>query len=178
MGIRNLNYKKEDELYTPKILVEPIIQYLDPKWIIWCPFDTDKSEFVLILKEKGFNVIHSHIEEGKDFFKYEPEYFDCVISNPPYSLKLKILERLYSFNKPFGIILGLPILNYQIMGNFFIDKNLQLLIVDKKVSFNGKTASFNSSYFCNNLLPNDLIFTHLENNNSGKYYIPSRMYDK
>jgi len=64
------------------------------------------------------------------------------------------------------------------MGNFFIDKNLQLLIVDKKVSFNGKTASFNSSYFCNNLLPNDLIFTHLENNNSGKYYIPSRMYDK
>ena len=169
MGIRNLNYKKEDELYTPKILVEPIIQYLDPKWIIWCPFDTDKSEFVLILKEKGFNVIHSHKDEGKDFFEYEPKYFDCIISNPPYSLKLKVLERLYSFNKPFGVILGLPILNYQIIGNFFIDK---------KVSFNGKTASFNSSYFCNNLLPNDLIFTHLENNNSGKYYIPSRMYDK
>ncbi len=177
MPKEKFNYKINDELYTPKILVEPIIKYLNPDWIIWCPFDKENSEFVLILKENNFNVIYSHIDDGYDFFEYEPEYFDCIISNPPYSLKLEILKRLYSFKKPFGVILGLPILNYQIIGNFFIDKNLQLLIVDKKVSFNGNTASFNSSYFCNKLLPNDLIFHHLENNNSGKYYIASRMYN-
>lgn len=37
------------------------------------------------------------------------------------------------------------------------------------------TKSFNNSYFCNNFLPNDIIFHHLENNNSGKSFIKSRM---
>lgn len=60
-------------------------------------------------------------------------------------------------------------------GGFFIDKNLQLLIVDKKVSFDGNTASFNTSYFCKDILPKDLIFYHLENNNTGKNFIGSKM---
>ena len=45
-------------------------------------------------------------------------------------------------------------------------KELQLLIVDKKVSFDGNTASFNSSYFCYKMLPKEIIFTNLDNNNS------------
>ena len=65
----NLNkmYKKNDELYTPRVLVEPIIQYIPKGWTVWCPFDTENSEFVLILKEHGYKVIHSHIWDGKDF---------------------------------------------------------------------------------------------------------------
>lgn len=73
------------------------------------------------------------------------------------------------------MICGLTILNYQEVGEFFLDKKLQLLIVDKKVSFDGNTASFNNSYFCYKMLPNDIIFTHLENNNSKKYFVKSRM---
>ena len=60
------------------------------------------------------------------------------------------------------MICGLPILNYQEIGEFFLDKELQLLIVDKKVSFDGNNASFNNSYFCNNMLPKDIIFEHLD----------------
>jgi len=74
------------------------------------------------------------------------------------------------------MLLPLPMLNYQEIGNFFIDKNLELLIVDKKVSFDGNTSSFNSSYFCSNVLPKSLIFHGLEHNNSNKFYTPSRMY--
>jgi hypothetical protein len=163
----------KDEYYTPPILVEPIIQYA--KGTIWCPFDTEDSEFVIQLKKNGNKVIHSHIWEDKDFFEYEPEQYDMIISNPPFSRKLEVLERLYMLNKPFAMVLGLPILNYQEIGNFFLDKELQLLIVDKKVSFDGNTASFNNSYFCYNILPKDLMFVHLENNNSKKYYKGSNM---
>lgn len=74
------------------------------------------------------------------------------------------------------MVCGLPILNYQEIGEFFLDKSLQLLIVDKKVSFDGNTASFNNSYFCYNFLPNDLMFVHLEHNNSGKKFVASHMY--
>ena len=31
--------------------------------------------------------------------------------------------RLYKLNKPFAMICGLPILNYQEVGEFFLDKN-------------------------------------------------------
>ena len=170
------SFNEKDEYYTPSILVKPILQYIKPQSTIWCPFDTIDSEFVIQLKNEGHKVLYSHIWLGQDFFEYEPdEEYDYIISNPPFTLKLKVLERLYKLNKPFAMILGLPILNYQEVGEFFLDKELQLLIVDKKVSFDGNTSSFNNSYFCYNILPKDLIFTHLEHNNSNKNYIKSNM---
>ena len=67
-------------------------------------------------------------------------------------------------------------LNYQIIGNYFVQQPCQLLLVDKRISFNGSPSSFNTSYVCgNNFLPKDLIFVHLENNNAKKNFIPSRM---
>ena len=169
-------FNEKDEYYTPTILVEPILKYLKPNSTIWCPFDTENSEFVINLKKEGHKVIYSHIWLGQNFFNYEPkEEYDYIISNPPFTKKLKVFERLYKLNKPFAMICGLPIFNYQEIGNFFLDKELQLLIVDKKVSFDGNTASFNNSYFCYKVLPKDIIFEHLEHNNSKKQYKPSRM---
>jgi len=170
------SFNEKDEYYTPVILVKPILKYLKPNSTIWCPFDTENSEFVILLKEAGHKVIYSHIWYEQDFFKYEPtEDYDYIISNPPFTKKLQVLERLYKLNKPFAMILGLPILNYQEVGNFFLDKELQLLIVDKKVSFDGNTASFNNSYFCYKILPRDIIFEHLEHNNSKRHFVRSRM---
>ena len=167
---------KNDERYTPPILVKPIIKYLKPNSVIWCPFDKKNSEFVLLLKEAGHKVIYSHIDLGQDFFEYQPnEDYDYIISNPPFSNKLDVLKRLYELNKPFAMLMNIECLNYQVVGEFFLDKPLQLLIVDKKVSFDGNTASFNTSYFCNNILPRQLIFTHLKHNNTGRNFIGSRM---
>ena len=175
----DFHYKKRDEYYTPKILVEPLLDYIPKDKVIWCPFDTENSEYVLVFKENGYKVIHSHIEEDKDFFTYTPdESFDIIISNPPFTKKLDVLKRLYEMNKPFCLLLGLPILNYQVIGNFFLDKELQLLIVDKKVSFDGNTCAFNSSYFCYKILPRDLMFHHLDHNNTGENHLSSRMYDE
>ena len=106
-----------------------------------------------------------------------------TLSQLPFTRKYDILERLFELEKPFAMILGLPILNYQIFGKYMFDKqeegkDLQLLIVDKKISFDGNTASFNNSYFCYNVLPKQLIFEHLENNNSKQYFKPSGMFDK
>ena len=169
-------FNKKDEYYTPAILVEPIIKYIPQGSTVWCPFDTKDSEFVILLKQNNCNVIHSHIWTGQDFFEYEPAIeYDYIVSNPPFTRKLDVLERLYKLNKPFAMILGLPILNYQNVGSFFVGKDIQLLIVDKKVSFNGNCSSFNNSYFCRGILPKDLIFEHLEHNNGSENFKPSRM---
>lgn len=169
-------FNEKDEYYTPQILVNAIIPFISKDKVVWCPFDTEDSEFVIALRENGNKVIFSHIWNGQDFFEYEPsEHYDYIISTPPFSCKLKVLERLYKLNKPFAMVMGLPILNYQEVGEFFLDKELQLLIVDKKVSFDGNTASFNNSFFCYNILPYDLMFTHLEHNNTKENFKPSQM---
>ena len=57
---------RSDEKYTPGYGVAPIIKYLPEGKIIWCPFDTCHSEFVLHLQEAGFQVKYSHISTGQD----------------------------------------------------------------------------------------------------------------
>ena len=120
---KNLNksmMNKNDERYTPPILVAPIMEYLKPNSTVWCPFDTETSEFVIMLKENGFNVLYSHICNGQDFFEYEPkENHDYTISNPPFSRKLQALQRLYDIGKPFAMLMNIECLNYQVVGEFF-----------------------------------------------------------
>jgi len=179
--LRQSSWNEKDEYYTPEILVDAIIPYLKQFKTIWCPFDTENSEFVIRFKEEGFNVLHSHIWNNQDFFQYTPEEsYDVIVSNPPFTRKLEVFEKLFEIGKPFALIMGLPILNYQEIGSFFLDQQtkgnyLQLLIVDKKMSFDGNTASFNNSYFCSKVLDRDIIFHHLDHNNSNANYKPSRM---
>lgn len=176
--MRNLNKSMRnanDERYTPPILVETIVPFVPKHWTVWCPFDTDDSEFVIQLRRNGNSVIATHIWNGQDFFAYEPENYDCIISNPPFSRKLEVLARCYELDKPFAMLMNLECLNYQEVGAFFLNRPLQLLIPDKKVSFDGRTSSFNTSYFCNRLLPRDLMFAHLEHNNTGRNFVSSKM---
>ena len=58
---------KNDECYTHRYAVEPLLEFLEPfrDKIIWCPFDTEKSEFVKVLQENNFKVVFSHISKVK-----------------------------------------------------------------------------------------------------------------
>lgn len=55
------SWNRKDEYYTPPILVEPILEYVPKNSTVWCPFDTQESEFVRLLEDKGCKVIQSHI---------------------------------------------------------------------------------------------------------------------
>jgi hypothetical protein len=110
--------KASDEYYTPREAVLPIVKYIDrgnkPQYTVWCPFDTAESEYVKCIQEAGHKVIFSHIDNGQNFFEYEPsEHYDYIISNPPFSIKDDILRRLSELGKPFAILLPLPTLQGQ-----------------------------------------------------------------
>lgn len=165
--------KQSDEYYTPKEAVLPIIKYIDkgnkPSYTIWCPFDTEESEYVKCIRAAGHKVIASHIDDDKNFFYYEPdEWYDYIISNPPFSLKDDVLKRLCELNKPFAVLLPLPTLQGQ--KRFEYLKDCQALIFDKRVNFwqdkehtkMAKGVAFASIYICKDFLPNDLIFEKMD----------------
>ena len=99
--------KNKDEAYTPYYAANAIIKYINPNLVVWCPFDQEWSAYVKLLRENGNNVITSHKDNGLDFFNYEPEYYDIIVTNPPFSCKDEVIERLYELNKPFAILLPL-----------------------------------------------------------------------
>ena len=74
---------------------------------IWECTAIKESRIVKVLRDAGYNVITTHIKDGQDFFKYEPENYDMIITNPPYSLKDKFLKRAYDLKKPFMFLLPL-----------------------------------------------------------------------
>jgi hypothetical protein len=76
---------KNDEYFTPEYAIFPIIKYLERgKGVVWCPFDTEDSHYVKVLRLNGFMVVHSHLSTGQDFFTQPvPENCSYIISNPP-----------------------------------------------------------------------------------------------
>ena len=167
--------KASDEVYTPAYAVKPIIKYIDRGnkkfYTIWCPFDKEDSEFVKLIRAAGHKVIASHIDDGKNFFTYEPEEsYDYIVSNPPFSIKDDILKHLYELNKPYAMLLPLPVLQGQ--KRFPYIKDCEALIFDKRINYYKdsekrevqKGVSFASIYLCRNFLPQDLIFEELKIN--------------
>ena len=155
-----------DECYTPAYGVEPILKYIPEGATVWCPFDKPESEFVKQISKQN-NVVYSHLDSGQDFYDYEPEHWDVMISNPPFTGKRQIFERALSFGKPFALIMTNTWLNDSAPKQLFKDKELQLLMFDKRMKFhmaNGKDnnkITFSSSYYCWNFLPKQIIMEEL-----------------
>lgn len=170
-NILQFNVKTQDEYYTPRYAVLPLLQYIKRGWTIWCPFDLEESNFVRVLSENGFNVVHSHIAEGKDFFTCEiPRNIDAIISNPPYSKKTEVLERLYAIGKPFAMVIGSPGIFESVRFDLFANHGVEIMVFDKRVSYfgrEGKTSEktspgFSSWYICHNILPAKIVFQKLD----------------
>ena len=185
MGKRSLKkaFNVQDNYPTPSILVNMLIPYLEKyelvfvtvhnrQPIIWLPFDTEESKYYTILKEKGFEVVRSHLNDDKDFFTYQPEQFDIIVSNPPFSSKLDIMKRIiFDLKKPFVLLMNMMAINYQNISNLFqsVNPKIQFIIPDKKVSFDGNTSSFCSGYVCYDFIDHT-EFVHLPHNNTGNNF--------
>jgi len=163
------NNSAADEKYTPFYAVEPLMKYISKKMVIWCPFDKEWSAFVQRFREHGNKVICSHIDNGQDFFEWEPrEHYDIIISNPPFSRKVSVLKRLQELDKPYCILLPLGALQGEKQFDYIKD-GIQILCFRHRIGFYkenleriDKAVPFASAYFCKGVLPRDLILEDLD----------------
>jgi len=94
-----LRSKGSDEFGTPKYAVDILLPYLKYFRIIWEPAK-GKGLLVNHLREYDFNVIPT-----EDFLNTEMLDFDCIVTNPPFSLKDEFLKRCYELGKPFALLM-------------------------------------------------------------------------
>ena len=166
MNVGSMNSKeilysagKNDECYTPDYAVKPILKYIPKNAIVWCPFDTHESQFYKLIPNP---VVASHLDYGQDFYNFEPERWDIIVSNPPFTGKRKIFERALSLGKPFALLMSNTWLNDAAPKQIFKERDLQLLMFDRRIEYNGnQKITFSSSYFCCDFLPKQIIMESL-----------------
>ena len=155
-----------DEFFTPEYAVYPLLKYIpgDVK-TIWCPCDTEDSKIVQVLQNSGYKVYCSHIDYGHDFLKYDLLHseYDMIITNPPFSIKNKIIKRCYDLRKPFALLLPLTGLEGQARCEMYDKKGIGVVILDKRVEFGSGNVWFNTSWFIHSKMTDGrLFFEHID----------------
>ena len=116
-------------------------------------------------------MLHTHLSEGKDFFKLKKCNVDYIISNPPYSRKTEVLEKLFKLDIPFAMLVGVVGL-FESKKRFEMFKNNQFEIMyfDKRIAYfkdydeqkPSLNPPFSSVYVCHNVLPRQIVFEELK----------------
>lgn len=96
---------------------------------------------------------------------------DYIISNPPYSIKTEILQRLFEIDKPFAMLVGVVgLFESQRRFNMFKDNRFGIIYLNKRVSYfkdyNDPKPSlnppFSSVYVCHKMLPKQICFEKID----------------
>lgn len=173
MIVQQIAASKNDEFYTPKYAIKPILKYIPKDKVVWLPFDTEESNFKKLFNERGNKTINTHIsdrEKEGDFFKIEVPKCDYIISNPPYSLKTEILQRLFEIDKPFAMLLGVVgLFESQKRFEMFRDNTFEIMYFNRRVSYmkdytsgiTDKQPPFSSVYITHNILPKPIMFEEI-----------------
>jgi hypothetical protein len=162
---------KNDEYYTPGYAIKPILKYINSNSVIWCPFDTEESLYVKLFERSGHKVVYTHIKNGNDFFSTEPpDGCNYIISNPPYSVKGEVLQRLFDIGIPFAMLVGVVgLFESEKRYNMFKSNDFEIMYFNKRISYMkgheekpSINPPFSSVYVCHNMLPKQICFEEIK----------------
>lgn len=159
-----------DEFYTPEYAINPLLEFIPKGSRIWSPFDTEESLIVNRLRRHDCDVTATHLESGHDFFRCFKRH-DVIVSNPPYSIKAEVFERLFDIGSPFAMLVGVVgLFESEKRFSMFAKNKTEILWMSKRIAyfkdFKEQKPSFNppfsSVWLCSGLLPEGNIFRRIE----------------
>lgn len=163
-----------DNCQTPAYALDPLLPFLNlfwPKPVIWEPA-CGEGYLVAALRDAGCQVVGSDILTGQDFFSYEPDEWDILITNPPYGISVKYpwIERCFKLGKPFALLVTgetICALSAQIHMEKY---GAEVMLLDHRIhykmpfkqSWEDSNAHFPSIWLCHGILPSPLVYGHIE----------------
>ena len=162
---------RPDDFQTPPIALEPLYPYLKQDWVIWeCACGAGNLSGAL--SSRGYTVAATDLYTmpiQNDFLvvPLQPE-IDCIVTNPPFSLKDKFLARCYFLGKPFALLMPVTALGGQRRQSLYRKYGLQIIMLGRRVNFetpsgNGTGAWQEHAWIANGLnLPRDIMFAELQ----------------
>ena len=171
MGNLKLNRAKKvknDEFYTQLKDVKAELDHYTDHFkgkTIYCNCDTPNSAFIEYFKTQPIKkLLYSGINPatglGTDFRDQTAiirlKQADIVITNPPFSLKQKFLERAYRLGKPFAFLLPLTTFETKKRQVLFKKYGLEVIFFDKRINFKTPSGKGSGSWFATAWFTNGL----------------------
>ena len=158
-----------DRCQTPPYALEPLLPYLNKALIVWEPAAGERLLAGALWDAGVGRVEESDILDGRNFFDYEPSEWDCLVTNPPYSIKYDWLKRCYALGKPFALLLPVETLGAKTAQELFRLHGVQAIFMDKRINFKmpnigfeGSAAQFPVAWFTWQLnLEKDMVFSYV-----------------
>lgn len=160
-----------DDFQSPKWIIEPLLPYLPKHWTVWEPA-CGTGMLVESFQEHGYKVKWSDINRDprEDYFTFSPKSFDVIVTNGPYSIKTRWIERTLEFDKPFALLLPLAALSTLKRQALYKKFLLQVMVLDHRIDFvtpsgEGTGAWMDTAWYTRGLnLPSQgtITYGHLE----------------
>jgi hypothetical protein len=160
-----------DSCQTPPYALEPLLPYLNQRYIVWEPA-RGEGLLATAINDAGFRTIGTDITEGLNFFEYEPQDWHCIITNPPYSIKYEWIQHCYDLEKAFALLVPLETMGAAKAQKMFKKYGAKFLLLDKRVNFKmpdkgwgASGAQFPVMWLTWQLpLPDTITYGHIESN--------------
>lgn len=161
---------QRDLCQTPPYAIDPLLPYISSALRVWEPA-YGEGLLTEALYDSGFKtVITGDIQTGENFFEYTPDAWDVIVTNPPFSLKYRWLERCYALGKPFALLMPLEVLGAKSAQVLFRQHGINVIFLSDRVDFkmpnlgwDGSGAQFPVAWFCWGLeIPEQMTFADIE----------------
>ena len=185
------NYKPgpKDNFQTPPYAVDPLVPYLDMyRYRFWPEsleeltiWESASGEGLLACALRNasdrFHVIETDIAPNQnafylDFLNAEPQFdWHVMVTNPPFSLKYKWLERAFQYGKPLALLVPLETLGAASAQNVFRQEphNFSFVFFNRRINYKtpykgwDSSAQFPSVWILYKLSFDGIIFAEIEN---------------
>lgn len=107
LGGNPTNKRSETDFYpTPPDVTETLLRVLNlpSNTTIWEPACGD-GDMVDVMRKAGHTVVATDLRYGQDFLTTKTPECDWIITNPPFSVSDKFIERCAETGKPFALLL-------------------------------------------------------------------------
>lgn len=134
--LKQLNRSRQrgifDDIDSPYGVLAPLVQYLPLEWTLW-ETAPGSGELAKHLKDTGYTVI----ENPHPFPSFvDPDGWDCIVTNPPFSQKRQFLQYSDATGKPWALLLPVTTLGVGKCQPYLIDA--EVIFFPKRVDFTGK----------------------------------------
>jgi hypothetical protein len=159
-----------DHYQTPEYATELILPYLNPDWTVWeCAAGQGMMSQVLARRCDVVTTDIADREAPFDFLVMEPDFdFDCIVTNPPFSLKDQFLERCFWYQKPFALLMPLTALEGEGRSRLYRKFGISVIVPNRRVNFitfdgvDKGACWFPVAWFTWGLVDDSLVFQEME----------------
>jgi len=159
-----------DACQTPAYALQPLFPYLPLDWTVWEPA-AGEGYIVRTLADQGYKVTGSDLLTGKNFFSYAPMTdIDCIVTNPPYSIKYRWIAHCYALNLPFALLMPVETLGASSAQVLFAKHGIEIIFLNRRVNFKmpnkgfGGSAQFPVAWFTHGLnIGKQISFARINN---------------